>query len=83
MTQLIEAIGWIILLLAGTIALVLLCGLCVSLAGLIFGTGQDTHGFGISLPIVGLFLFAFPGLSIGWSFVAYAKHKRSRYERAI
>jgi hypothetical protein len=83
MTQLIEAIGWVILFFAGMIALVLLGSLCVSLVGTIFGTDQDTHGFGMALPIVGLVLFALPGLLVGWSLVAYARHKRSHYERAI
>jgi hypothetical protein len=83
MTQLIEAIGWVILLVAGMLALVLLGSLCVSLLGPFFGADQDTHGFGMVLPIVGSALFALPGLLAGWSLVAYAKHKRTRYERAI
>ncbi len=83
MTTLIEAIGWIILLVAGMIALVLLGGLCISVAGSISGAGQDAHGFGRALPIMGLVLFALPGLLIGWGLVAYARHKWRRYERAI
>lgn len=83
MTQLMEAIGWIILLIAGMIALVLLGSLCVSLAGSIPAGDQDTHGFGRALSIVGLVVFAVPGLLVGWSLVAYAKHKRSRREREI
>ena len=83
MTQLIEATGWVILLIAGMVALVLLGSLFVSLAGSIFSAAQDAHGFGSVLPIVGLVLFALPGILVGWSLVAYAKRKKSRHERAI
>lgn len=83
MTQIIEAIGWCVLLFAGAIALLLVGTLLIHSLGPLLGLSQDAHGFGRVLPVVGLVLFAMPGMLIGWGLVAYARTKRNTDGREV
>ena len=82
MTQLMEFIGWLVFLIAVVLALILGATLCISLLAPFFGSSTDPHGFGLVLPLVGLLLFATPGMLAGWCLIKYAQRQRG-YRKAI
>jgi len=79
MTQLVEAVGWLVLSIATVLALILVAVLCSNVFG---SSSTDPHGFALVLPIIGLILFALPGMLAGWGLIRHAQRQRA-YRKAI
>ena len=76
MAQLMEAIGWLVLFVAGPLALVLTAGLCLSFLAPLLDSSADPLGYGLVLPLIGRVLIALPGMLVGWGLIEHARRRR-------